>query len=179
MPPRHIVVLGLMGSGKTTIGVRLARSLGWPHRDSDADIGAATGRTAREIAAAEGIETLHALELRHLLDALAADRPSVISAAASTIDEPAGQMALADPTIHVVYLHLAPELALARMSKGKHRPSPEDLRVQAARRDPHFRTVADQVVDTGTTRPGPIVRAITERVGLALPAPPPDRGEAG
>lgn len=167
-----------MGSGKTTVGVRLARALGWPHRDSDADISAATGRTAREIAANDGIDALHALELRHLLDALADPEPSVISAAASTIDEPAGRVALADPGVHVVYLHIAPELARARMSKGKHRPSTEDLRVQAARRDPLFRGVADQVVDTGTTRPGAIVRAVVDAIGAA-PPPPRGRPESG
>lgn len=168
-----------MGSGKTTIGVRLARALGWPHRDSDADIEASTGRTAREIAAADGIDSLHQRELRHLLDALAAGEPSVISAAASTIDEPAGRTALADPSIHVVYLHLAPELAIARMSKGKHRPSPEDLRVQAARRDPRFRGVADQVVDTGMMRPGAVVRAVTEQLGVDVAAPSPGGPQAG
>ena len=164
MRPRHVVVLGLMGSGKTTVGARLARALGWPHRDSDADLTAATGLSARELAAQDGILALHALELRHLLDALAVDEPSVISAAASTIDEPEGRAALAHPSVYVVFLRIDPTVALQRVSKGRHRPSPEDLRVQAARRDPMFREVADQEVDTGATRPGAIVRAVVDRV---------------
>jgi shikimate kinase len=165
MRPRHVVVTGLMGSGKTTVGRRLATALGWPHRDSDLDLQAAPGRSAREVAAREGIEALHAEELRHLVDALAADQPSVISAAASTIDEPAGRAALADPSIAVVFLRVAPEVAATRMTKGDHRPRPEDLAVQAARREPWFRDVASFEFDTGTMRPNAIVRAIVEGLG--------------
>ena len=156
-----------MGSGKTTVGKRLARALEWPYRDSDVDLAAATGSTAREIAARDGIETLHALELRHLLDALAGPGPSVISAAASTIDEPAGRAALADPSVHVVFLRVDPGIAAQRVTKGDHRPSPEDIRVQAERRDPRFRAVAAQEVDTAATRPGAIVRSVVERVAAA------------
>ncbi len=151
-----------MGSGKTTIGRRLAGELGWPHRDSDADIGALTERTARDIAAQDGIDALHALELRHLLDALGADEPSVISAAASTIDEPAGRAALEAPDVFVVWLRLDPAVAIQRVTRSDHRPSPEALSVQAARRDPWFRAVADVEIDAGATRPGAIVRTVLE-----------------
>ena len=151
-----------MGSGKTTVGRRLAAALGWPHRDSDADLQAATGERARELAAREGIDALHAYELRHLLDALAAGTPSVVSAAASTIDEPAGRAALADPSIAVVFLHVDPAVAATRMTKGDHRPRPEDLAVQAERREPWFREVASLEFDTGAMRPPAIVRAILD-----------------
>jgi shikimate kinase len=164
MRPRHVVVSGLMGSGKTTVGRRLARALGWPYRDSDADLEAATGVTARELAARDGIEALHQLELRHLLDALAADTPSVISAAASTIDEPDGRAALADPSIAVIFLRIDPAVAAARVTKGHHRPSPEALAVQAERRGPWFRQVATFEFDTAATRPAAIVRAVVERL---------------
>jgi shikimate kinase len=164
MRPRHVVVSGLMGSGKTTVGRRLARALGWPYRDSDADLEAATGMSARELAARDGIEALHRLELRHLLDALAADTPSVISAAASTIDEPDGRAALADPSITVIFLRIDPTVAAARVTKSHHRPSPEALAVQAERREPWFRQVATFEFDTAATRPAAIVRTVVERL---------------
>lgn len=165
-----------MGSGKTTIGRRLARGLGWPHLDSDADIEAMTGRTAREIAAQDGIEALHALELRHLLEALAGREPSVISAAASTIDEPAGRAALEAPDAFVVWLRLDPAVAVQRATRGDHRPSPESLSIQAERRDPWFRAVADLEIDAGATRPGAIVRAVLDALRAAASERPPSKG---
>ena len=156
-----------MGSGKTTIGARLGRALGWPHRDSDADLQATTGLSARDLAARDGIPALHDLELRHLLDSLAREEPSVISAAASTIDEPEGRAALADPAVYVVFLRVDPMVATTRVSKGDHRPSPEALTVQATRRDPLFRAVADREIDTGSTRPGAVVRSLVDDLDVA------------
>ena len=66
----HIVLVGLMGSGKTTVGAALAAALDVPLRDSDADIERERGLRGRDIAERDGIEALHALEARHLLDAL-------------------------------------------------------------------------------------------------------------
>ena len=143
----HLVIVGLMGSGKTTVGAALAAALGRPHRDSDADLLAATGRTARELAVDIGVVPLHELELRHLLDALAEPAPVVISAAASTIDEPACRAALADPAVTVVWLQVGPAAAAARQAPDDHRPLPEALEVQARRRDPLFGEVADLTVD--------------------------------
>ena len=77
------------------IGRALAEGLGRPFRDSDADLLARTGRSARDLAAADGVEALHAIELQHLIDALADPTPAVIGAAASVIDTPVGRTALA------------------------------------------------------------------------------------
>lgn len=50
----NLYLIGLPGSGKTTIGRRLAAHYGWEFRDLDADIVAQAGRTVPEIFAAEG-----------------------------------------------------------------------------------------------------------------------------
>src|SRR5215813_12881677 len=49
IPPRTIVLVGLMGAGKTNIGRRLAARLGLPFIDADAEIEAAAGETIEEI----------------------------------------------------------------------------------------------------------------------------------
>ena len=41
--PRHVVLVGLMGAGKTTVGVPLARALGRPYRDNDSELERRTG----------------------------------------------------------------------------------------------------------------------------------------
>ena len=50
----NLYLIGLPGSGKTTIGRRLAAHYGWEFRDLDVDIVAQAGRTIPEIFAAEG-----------------------------------------------------------------------------------------------------------------------------
>ena len=149
-----------MGSGKTTVGAALARALDRPHRDSDRDIEAAAGRTAREIAAGDGIDHLHALELDHLLDALGEPDPTVISAAASVIDTPSARTALTDPGVDVVWLRGDPASLAMRAARDDHRPSPESLEIQAARRDPLFAEVADRTVDVVGLAPDEIVATL-------------------
>lgn len=143
-----------MGSGKTSLGSAIAAALGWPLRDSDPDLLAATGRSARQIAADDGIDALHDLERDHLLDGLADPAPSVICAAASVVDEPAVRDALRDPSALVVWLRVSAETAARRMTSTDHRPRPEAIEAQAARRDPWFAVVADLTIDADTPADG-------------------------
>lgn len=166
--PRHVVIVGLMGSGKTVVGRRLAAGLGWPWHDSDRDIEAATGLTVRELRDRDGVEALHELEARHLLDALARPGPSVISAAASTIDVPDCRAALRAPDVAVVWLRATPgTLALRFSARDRHRPaygpSPEVfLAEQAAARNPHFEALDPIVVDVDRIRPA---QAVAQAMG--------------
>jgi shikimate kinase len=156
----HVVIIGLMASGKTTVGAALAEALGRAHRDSDADIERMTGRTARRIADDEGIDRLHAMELDLLLDALADPEPNVVSAAASVIDEPRGVAALRDPGIEVVWLRASPRVLRTRIDADDHRPSPESLEAQARRRAPVFAELADQTIEIEDRSPDDIVARI-------------------
>src|SRR4029450_13513392 len=79
----HIVVVGSMAVGKSTVGRGLAARLGRPFRDSDADLGATGGGTGRGLAEREGVEALHRWEAGHLLTALEGSQPAVVAAAAS------------------------------------------------------------------------------------------------
>ena len=143
----HIVLLGLMGSGKTTVGAALAEGLGRPHRDSDADIERQEGRTGRTIAATDGVAHLHALEAQHLLASLADPAPAVISAAASVVEHPACVEALEGPAIRVIWLRGEPSVLAARASTGGHRRDAGDVAALAARRGPMFTRLADTTID--------------------------------
>lgn len=167
--PIHVVLVGLMGSGKTTVGTALAGRLGWPFRDSDAEIEQAEGRTVREVQAAFGVGRVHALEAGHLLAALASDPPSVIGAAASVIDDAGCRAALVDPGLVVVWLRARPEVLAGRFGGAGHRPSFGDepvefLKPQAARRDGLFAELDPLVIDTGTTP----VQAAIDRILAVL-----------
>lgn len=168
----HVVLVGPMGAGKTTVGAGLAARLGRPLRDSDADLQASRGIRGREMAAREGVEALHRWEAEHLLGALAAPEPAVVAAAASVVEEPGCREALVRH--FVVWLQAPARLLAARMSSGDHRraltagrlDALEALEALEARRAPWFASVADLVVDAAGTTPDEIVRTVLE----ALPA---------
>ncbi len=133
---RHVVVTGLMGAGKTSVGGAIAARLGWPVHDSDATLLAATGRTAREIRAELGTDGLHRAEARALLDALATDESDVICAAASVIEDPAARAGLARDDVAVIWLRASPAILARRFaSDDEHRPiyGPDQLEVARAR----------------------------------------------
>ena len=160
----HIVLVGLMGSGKTTVGAALAAALGVPHRDSDADIERDTGLTGRQRAARDGIDALHVLEARHLLDSLAEPGTSVISPAASVLDQPECRSALRDPRHLVVWLAASPADLAARLRPDDHRPAidpdmAEVLERQAVQRNQALREVADLTLDA-TKPPAELIDAI-------------------
>jgi shikimate kinase len=133
-----------MGSGKSTVGEFVAESLGRPLLDSDDQLRATTGLSARQIADAQGLATLHRLEREALRSALASTTPSVITAAGSAADEADGRIALRSAR-DVVWLRVDPTVAVEREATGQHRPDvAPDV---AARRAPLYESVATAAVD--------------------------------
>lgn len=92
---KHIVLVGAMGVGKTTVGREVARRLGRPFLDSDSEIEDVHGETGAEIAERDGVERLHSIELQILDDLLGNETPSVIAPAASVVDTAGGRDVLA------------------------------------------------------------------------------------
>jgi shikimate kinase len=165
--PRHVVLLGLMASGKSTIGHRLARRLGRRFVDNDEALEARSGRSARDIAETDGADALHALEARALVDALATPIPAVVAAAASVVEQRAAVDALAGND--VVYLHALPAVlaarAAAQVAADDHRPFVDGdaravLQAQYDARDARYRALADIVVDTSAYDPDVVVEQI-------------------
>ena len=73
----RVVLVGMMGSGKTTVGRLLAERSGWPYLDNDDLVRELSGREPSSVRAEDGEAALHDLESSALTQALAA-RPPVI-----------------------------------------------------------------------------------------------------
>ena len=166
----HIAIVGLMGVGKSTIAAALSAILGLPWRDSDSDIQTLTGTTGRAIAAdpAQGVDVLHSYEEAVLLGALAADQPSIISAAGWVVESARCRAAL-QRRASVVWLDVAPEVLEARVKTATHRRpmSLAEIAAVAAKRARYFEEMATIHVD-GTRPAEDIVRLV--RDGLSRPA---------
>lgn len=159
---KPVVVIGLMGSGKTTSGRLVAASLGLPFTDSDSFLQERHGATAAQIAAREGVGALHRYEADHVLAALAGE-PKVIAAAASTVEDPRVRKALGGA--FVVWVDASDDVLAERMRSGAHRPDfrPAEMR---ARRAPYFQEVADLVCDVGVLTPEEVRDAVLRKMGL-------------
>ena len=168
---RHVVLVGLMGVGKTTTGVALAAHLGRPFRDSDDEIQAATGLTVRELGDRDGVDAMHAIEARELLDALGAPGPTVIGAAASIVDDETCREALASAATPVVWLRARPDVVGPRFgANGEHRPivgdAPEALLArQMVERGPALEAIATIVIDVDERTPDEVVARVVEALG--------------
>ncbi len=146
----------------TWVARALAARIGWPVRDSDADIEAATGQTVRDIRSDRGGEALWRIEADQCLDALATPGPLIVVPAASTIEDPRCRAALQAASTVAVWLSVPPDVAAERFAAGAHRPWYGDdpavfIAAQAAARDPLYAAVAALHVRTDQLRPAEIV----------------------
>jgi len=162
---RHVVLVGLMGAGKSTVGRALAGRLDRPIADSDRDLERASGLTAEEWRGQRGTRALHAHEASILLEALALGRPAVVCAAASTIERARCREALRASAAIVVWLKARPDTLAARFAREGHRPRFGSdpgavLARQAARRDPLFEASAAITIDVDRLEPAAIVARI-------------------
>lgn len=161
----HIVLLGEMGSGKTSVGEALAVRLGWPLADSDKAIEASQGVTGAVLAAELGVSYLHALERQALTGTLASPVPTVIAAAASVVDDLAIRAILANRLC--IWLVADPDVIASRISGQGHRrelaPGEEEI---IDRRVPLYKELATHRFDTTDSTPSEVAAAIASRLGL-------------
>lgn len=167
---RVVVLLGLMGAGKSTIGSRLAARLGCGFLDSDRLIEADTGRTVRQLWLEGGEVAYRELERRVVLDALERG-PTVLAAPGGVVEDEAVVEALTGPSVTVVYLRAQPTTIVDRLGEETtHRPlldgPPGDLFAALfGRRDPLYAALADLVVDVDDLAPEGAVERIAQHLG--------------
>ena len=150
VPIRVVLIVGMMGAGKSSVGRATARLLGWPYFDNDDQVRRLAGVASPEVATTLGIEELHRLERAALDAVLAHPGPLVASAAGSVVDDGAWREQHGQGVL-VVWLRARPETLLARVGAGASRRA--DARSATwttstlARREPAFAALADLVID--------------------------------
>jgi shikimate kinase len=172
----RVLLVGMMGSGKTSVGRELAAQTGWPYVDNDELVGQATGRTGRQILAEAGEMALRLAEGDALTAALTVPAPAICGIAAGTVLGRSSRRALAEGGI-VVWLTADPATLAVRAVGALHRPwleaDAEDwMRETAAERAPLYREVADLIVDTEERDPeevAAIIRAELSELAACRP----------
>ena len=161
----HLVLVGMMGVGKSTVGRMVASELDRPLFDSDEMIEGRTGRTVREIWSADGEAAFRALETETLLEALAGPEQSVIAAAGGVVLSDRNREALKGADAHVVWLLADVDVLLDRVRNGMHRPLLDDdpegtLRRMYVEREPLYQDVADAIVSVDHRSPNDVAKAV-------------------
>lgn len=149
---RPLVLVGLMGAGKSTVGRRLAKKIGWKFVDSDEEIEAAAGCSIADIFAIHGEPIFRDLELR-VIQRLVTGDPVVLATGGGAWMQPAVREAIRAHATSV-WLRAELDVLLERVCKRSHRPLLEkgDKRAILSKlmdeRYPVY-AEADLVVDSG------------------------------
>jgi shikimate kinase/3-dehydroquinate synthase len=117
---RSIVLVGLMGAGKTSIGRRLAARLGLPFRDADAEIEAAAGCTIPELFSRYGEQAFRDGE-RRVIRRLLAGEPMVLAFGGGAFMDPETRAAVHEEAVSV-WLRCTLPVLLRRVAGRSHRP---------------------------------------------------------
>lgn len=171
-----ISLVGLPGSGKSTVGRHLARRLQVPFLDSDHEIEARLGRTIRDFFEHEGEQSFRDIE-ESVIDRLTREREGVLSTGGGVVLRPANRQHLRERTT-VFYLNALPEDLARRMRHDTVRPLLQvadplaKLRELHAQRDPFYRETAHYVLDTARPSVNTLVNMIAMQLELSGGARP-------
>lgn len=175
---RNIILVGLMGAGKTTVGRALAKKLNRRFVDSDHEIEARTGASIPLIFEIEGEEGFRQREAEVIRD-LTSQQGIVLATGGGAILRPENRQSLKAGGI-VIYLRASVANILQRTSHDKSRPllqtaDPRQRLEELARvREPLYLEVADMVIETGRPNVQSLVQTIlTELERLSGPESAP------
>ena len=163
-----LALIGLPGSGKSTVGRQLSRRLGLPFFDSDHVIEQQLGCSIREFFDREGEDRFRDVE-ESVLDQLSSKQEGVLSTGGGAVLRPANRRLLRE-RCRVVYLNSSPDELFRRLRHDVNRPLLQvadplnRLRDLHRLRDPLYREAAHFVIETGK----PSVSTLVDMIALQL-----------
>lgn len=179
----NIVLIGYRGSGKTTIGRKLAEKLNREFVDSDDYIEQRTQLSIREIFELCGESYFRHLESEAIKDLSESDG-RVIATGGGAVLRYKNVSNLKNHGV-LIFLNVAPEVAYERITRDpsstRRRPALTgddmltEIKEQIDFRKPYYLRAADHVIDVNNLEPDQVVAEILKRLGpeAALPEPPP------
>ena len=167
-----IVLVGMPGGGKSTVGRHLARQLGWRFADSDAEIERRIGGTIREYFDQHGEAAFRDVEAQTITELTAVPGSLVLATGGGAVLREANRDALRHAGT-VVYLRSTPEELFRRLRHDTQRPLLQvkdplkRLRELYQERDPLYRRTAHFVIETGRPSVPTLVNMILMQLELA------------
>ena len=156
-----MAIVGYMGSGKSTLGLLLARALSVEFVDLDRVIVRSAGKAIPQIFAEHGENHFRDLEYNALLQTLDGGTPSVVACGGGTVVRPDNRTLLRDVT--TVFLREDTEVLYQR-TRGTERPlraaSLEEFELRYAERLPLYREVADIEVEADGRPPAKVAEEV-------------------
>jgi len=164
----NIILVGMMGAGKTSVGRLLAKRIGKAFHDCDQEIERSTGVKVAVIFEIEGEAGFRAREAKTLAE-ISRRKDIVLATGGGAVLSADNRKLLADNGV-VVYLRATPADLWGRTRHDKNRPllqtADPRARLEAlfAERDPLYREVADLVVDTGSQSLGSLAHRLEQQL---------------
>lgn len=170
MGERPVVLIGMMGVGKSAVGRALARRIGRPFVDGDDAVVARDGRPIARIFAEDGEDAFRDLEARVLAGLLDRHPPVVLAAGGGIVVRAENRRLLRDRA-SVIWLRAPVEELAERVGSGAGRPLLADdplatLRVLERQRAPWYAEVAEVVLDTAHRRPEQLSDELVGLLGI-------------
>lgn len=164
------ILVGFMGSGKTTVGKLLAQRLHLTHRDLDDVIVERAGKTIQQIFDDDGETAFRQLEHAVLADTLMNSK-GILSTGGGTPIQPANYELLRASNVPVILLNVKPATVLARLTDDGQRPLVKELGTNGLvdlkeKRDARYHKVSDIEIDTDELTPAEVVDAILAHVNF-------------
>jgi shikimate kinase len=172
----RLALIGLPGSGKSTVGRQLARRLQLPFFDSDHVIEQRLGCTIRAYFEREGEDRFRDVE-ESVIDELTGNQEGVLSTGGGVVLRAANRQHLRERT-RVIYLNSSPDALFRRLRHDMNRPLLQvadplgRLRELHTLRDPLYRETAHFTIETGRPSVATLVNMIVMQLELAGVLPP-------